>query len=433
FFLFHQLGHHRFGREQQAGDGRRILQRRARDLGRVDYAHLYEIAVGFSLGIEAEVARAFGDLVQHDRGLLARVGDDLAQRLFQGAAHDLDAGLLVGVVAPDLVGLAASADVSNATAGDDAFLDRRAGRVQRVLDAGLSFLHLDFGRSAHLDDRNAAGELGHPLLQLFLVVVAGDFFDLRTDALHPSLDRLGISRAVDEGRLFLVYFDPFRLAKVLQRRLLEGQADFFCDHLAARENGDVLEHGLAAVTEPRRLHRAGLEDAAQIVDHEGREGFVFDFLGDDEQRTPGLGYLLQERKQVADVGNLLVVQKHVGIVEDRHLLLGVVDEVGRQIAAVELHALDYLELGLEAFAVLHRDHAFLADFVHGIGDDLADLAVRIGGNCADLGDFLAGGAGLGDLLQLFDHCDDRLVDPAFEVHRIHTGSDKLNPFLPVGL
>src|SRR3989442_15478551 len=47
----------------------------------------------------AEVARAFGDLVQHDRGLLARVGDDLAQRLFQGAAHDLDAGLLVGVVA----------------------------------------------------------------------------------------------------------------------------------------------------------------------------------------------------------------------------------------------------------------------------------------------------------------------------------------------
>src|SRR2546425_6061535 len=51
----------------------------------------------------AEVALAFGDLVQHDRGLLARVGDDLAQRLFQGAAHDLDAGLLVGVVALDLV------------------------------------------------------------------------------------------------------------------------------------------------------------------------------------------------------------------------------------------------------------------------------------------------------------------------------------------
>src|SRR2546425_13297497 len=86
----------------------------------------------------AEVARAFGDLVQHDRGLLARVGDDLAQRLFQGTAHDLDAGLLIGVVALELVQSAAGADVGNAAAGDDAFLDRRAGRVQRVLDAGLS-------------------------------------------------------------------------------------------------------------------------------------------------------------------------------------------------------------------------------------------------------------------------------------------------------
>src|SRR5439155_21411060 len=51
------------------------------------------------------------------------------------------------------------------------------------------------------------------------------------------------------------------------------------------------------------------------------------------------------------------------IVQVRHLLLGVVDEVGRQHPPVELNALDYLELGLEAFAVLHRDHAFFSDFV----------------------------------------------------------------------
>src|SRR5207302_4580333 len=182
-----------------------------------DDAHLYEIAVGFGLRIEAEVTLAFGDLVQHDRGLLARVGDDLTQRLFQGAAHDLDAGLLVGVVALDLVQGAAGADVSDSAAGDDAFLDRRAGRVQRVLYAGLSFLHLDFGRGAYLDDRNAASELGHPLLQLFLVVVAGDFLDLGADALHPRLDRLGIAGPVDEGGLFLVYFDALCLAQVLQR------------------------------------------------------------------------------------------------------------------------------------------------------------------------------------------------------------------------
>src|SRR5260221_5278694 len=211
-FLFHELGHRGVGREQQAGDGSGVLQRRARDLGRVDHAHFDEIAVGFSLRIEAEVALAFGDLVHHHRGLFARVGDDLAQRLFQGAAHDLDAGLLVGVVALEHVERAAGADVGHAAAGDDTLLDRRAGRVQPVFDTRLFLLHFDFGRGAHLDQRNTAGELGHPFLQLFLVVVAGGFLDLGADALYPRLDRLGIARAVDDSRQFLVHFDAPRLA-----------------------------------------------------------------------------------------------------------------------------------------------------------------------------------------------------------------------------
>ena len=132
-----------------------------------------------------------------------------------------------------------------------------------------------------LIDRHTAGELGHPLLQLFLVVVAGGFLDLGADALHPRLDRLRLARAVDDGGLFLADLDALGLAEVLQRRLFERQADFLGDDLPAGEDGDVLEHGLAAVAEPRRLHRAGLQDAAQIVDHQGRERFAFDFLGDD--------------------------------------------------------------------------------------------------------------------------------------------------------
>src|SRR6266571_988292 len=168
---------------------------------------------------------------------------------------------------------------------------------------------------------------------------------------------------------------------------------------------------------------------AQVVHDQRREGFVFDFLGDDEQRPSGLRHLLQERQQVADIGDLLVVQKNIGFLQHRHLLFGVVDEIGRQVAPVELHALDYLELGLQALAVLDGDHAFFSDLLHCIRDDLADLDVRIGGNGADLGDFLAGGAGLGDLLQLLDHRDDRLVDPAFQVHRVHAGSHELHAFL----
>ncbi|MPN00460.1 hypothetical protein SDC9_147655 [bioreactor metagenome] len=115
------------------------------------------------------------------------------------------------------------------------------------------------------------------------------------------------------------------------------------------------------------------------------------------------------------------------------MLFGVVDEVGRQVATVELHAFDDIQLVLQALAVFHGDHAFLADLVHGIGDDLADAGVGVGGNGADLGDFLGGGGGLGSLLQLFDQGGDRLVDAALQIHGVHAGGHVLHAFAHDGL
>src|SRR3546814_13780767 len=84
----------------------------------------------------------------------------------------------------------------------------------------------------------------------------------------------------------------------------------------------------------------------------------------------------------------------------RNLLVGVVDEVGRQVAAVELHAFDDVQFVFQRFAVFNGNNAFLADLVHGVGDDFANRCVAVGGNGTDLGNFLAGGARLGQLAQL---------------------------------
>jgi hypothetical protein len=81
--------------------------------------------------------------------------------------HALEAGELLG-------GL----HQRHAAADDDAFLNRGAGRVQRVVDAVLALLHLDFGGAADADHRDAAGELRQPLLQLLLVVVRRGLLDL---------------------------------------------------------------------------------------------------------------------------------------------------------------------------------------------------------------------------------------------------------------
>jgi hypothetical protein len=64
----------------------------------------------------------------------------------------------------------------------------------------------------------------------------------------------------------------------------------------------------------------------------------------------------------------------MGVLEDRLHPLRIRHEVGREVAAVELHALDRLEGGLEALGLLDRDDAVLADLLHGVGDEVADSA-----------------------------------------------------------
>jgi hypothetical protein len=53
---------------------------------------------------------------------------------------------------------------------------------------------------------------------------------------------------------------------------------------AAGEDRDVLEHGLAAVTEARRLDGGHVQRATQLVHHERGQGLALDVLGDDDER-----------------------------------------------------------------------------------------------------------------------------------------------------
>jgi hypothetical protein len=54
-------------------------------------------------------------------------------------------------------------------------------------------------------------------------------------------------------------------------------------------------------------------------------------------------------------------------------LFRVGDEVGRQIATVELHAFDDIEFEFEALGFFDGDHAFLADLFHRFGDLVTDF------------------------------------------------------------
>ncbi len=122
---------------------------------------------------------------------------------------------------------------------------------------------------------------------------------------------------------------------------------------------------------------------------------------------------------------LLLVDQDVRAFQLADHLLGVGDEVRREVAAVELHALDDVELGLEALRLLDRDDAFLADLLHRVGDHLADLAVAVRRDRADLRDLLVGRDLLRALLEVLDHRLDGDVDAALQVHRVHARGHRL--------
>ncbi len=65
------------------------------------------------------------------------------------------------------------------------------------------------------------------------------------------------------------------------------------------------------------------------------------------------------------------------------------DEVGREIAAVELHTFDDFEQGVHRLRFFDGDDAVFADLVHRFGDDRADRLVAVSRNGADLCDHIA--------------------------------------------
>ena len=286
----------------------------------------------------------------------------------------------------------------------------------------LALLELDLGGRAGLDDGDAASELGEALLQLLAVVVGVSVLDLLADLAHAGVQHVLVASALDDGGLILGDDDLAGAAQQLKVSVLEGEADGLGDDLAARQDGHVLQHRLAALAEAGGLDGHGLEGAADLVDDQRGEGFALDVLGDDRQGLAGLHDLLQDGDDVLDVGDLGVHEENVSVLEDGFLAFLVGHEVGRQVALVEAHTLGGLQGGVEGVGLLDGNDAFGADLVEGLGDELADGGV-VGGDRGRGGDLLGGLDGLGVSVQLGDDGLDGLVDAALEGDRVGAGGD----------
>ena len=285
---------------------------------------------------------------------------------------------------------------------------------------------------ADLDDADAAGQLGQPLLQLLAVPVAVRALDLGLDLVHPALDVDACAGALDDRGVVLGHDDATSGAERVQPDGVELEPDLLADDLAAGEDRKVLQHRLATVTEARRLDGDGGEGAADLVDDDRRQGLALDVLGHDEQALAGAEHLLQQRQQVGDGRDLALVDQHVGVLEDGLHALGVSDEVRREVALVELHALGEVQLERSGRGLFDRDDAVLADLVERLGDELADRAV-LGRDGGDVGDVVLAVDLAGHREQLLADRVDSRVDAALEAGRRSAGRDVAQALVHQGL
>src|SRR6266508_2267355 len=429
--LLRLVDHQGLGGEQQGRDRGGVLHRRPGHLGRVDDAGLEQVGVLAGGGVEALGVAQVAHPRDHHGALVAGVLGDPVGRQLERPAHDLGAGRLVADQV-QLVQRGLGAQQGDPAAGHDALLDGRTGGRDGVLDAVLLLLQLDLGGRRVVDNTNAAGQLGEPLLQLLAVPVGVGVLDLLLDLADAALDVRVRAAALDDGGVVLGHADPARPAEQVEPDVVELEADLLADQLAAGEGGDVTQHRLAAVAEAWGLDRDALEGAADLVDHQGGKGLALDVLGDDQERAAGLHDLLEHRQQRLHRGDLLVGDQDVGVLHHRLHAVLVGDEVGRDVALVELHALGELELDAKGVRLVDGDDPVLADLVHRLGDGLADLGV-LGGDGGHRGHLLLALDVAGLVADVLGDRLDGALDAALEAHRVGAGGDVAQPLVDQGL
>ena len=123
------------------------------------------------------------------------------------------------------------------------------------------------------------------------------------------------------------------------------------------------------------------------------------------------------------------MQEDQRVFEGGNHFLGVGHEVGRQVPAVELHALDDFQRRFGGLGFLDGDDTLVADLLHRLGDIVADLLFAVGRDRADLGNFRRGGDLGGTRLEVLDDFGDGEIDAALEIHRVHAGGNELDAFV----
>ena len=161
--------------------------------------------------------------------------------------------------------------------------------------------------------------------------------------LDAALDVGLLAGAFDDRGVLLVDRDALGAAEVFERDVLELDAEVFGDAVAAGEDGDVFQHGLAAIAEAGSLDGATLSVPRSLFTTSVARASPSTSSAMMRSGLPVLATFSSSGSMSFKLRDLLLVDEDVGILEDRFHRFRVGHEVGREVALVELHAFDDVE------------------------------------------------------------------------------------------
>ena len=235
--------------------------------------------------------------------------------------------------------------------------------------------------------------------------------------------------AVNDGRVVLRNCHLIASAEHFDSGLFELETCVFANHNTACQDGNILEHSLATVSEAWSLDCTNLELSAKAVHDECCKSLAINIFCNDEQGTTTLNCGFEDGQEVLQVRNLLVVDEDVGVLHHALHLFRIGHKVSAQIAAVKLHAFHNTDCCVTTLGFFDGDDAVLAYFLHGISKELADFRVVVGAYGSHLFNLMiVGSNGFRLLFDALDDSSDCLVNTALQVHWIGTCSHVLQAF-----
>eukprot|EP00123_Amoebidium_parasiticum_P013706 comp22106_c0_seq1/m.32278 comp22106_c0_seq1/g.32278 ORF comp22106_c0_seq1/g.32278 comp22106_c0_seq1/m.32278 type:complete len:433 (+) comp22106_c0_seq1:448-1746(+) len=378
--LLWQFGHDSLRGDEEGGDTSGINKSSADHLSGVNNAGLNHVGVFTNGGVETVVDIGFAeDILDNDSTLVACVVSNLLGGGHECPAHNVDAHLLVEVARLDLVQLGNAAQQCTPTAGHNALLHGSTGGVECVRHTVLLLTNLDLAGTTNLDDGNTTGKTGKALLELLLLVLRGGGIGCLPDLVAALINAVLLASTTHEQGVVLGHAHLVDLAKLVRGHVLELEVKcVVTQHNTASHDGHIVQSVLAIVAKAWGLDCGNLQLATELVHNKRAEGLAIDVLGHNDEGLSHLDADLKGLDNLVHAADLLLRQKHQGVLELNLLVLGAVDEEGGDVAAVKLHALGNLQLIVECLAVLDSDHTLLADGLHSLSNELANLDVPIG-------------------------------------------------------